>query len=169
MHFKSTRFFGTLTVTNAGVGTSYYPTFHQLTDYTSYQALFDSYRINKMAIKFIPRRTMNILGTGSFNKPTVVTALDYDGGLDPASLDEMLDFNSHKIHDGLQPWTRIFTPAIKVTAEQGTTQKFKQWIDLANVDVPHYGLKLYADPHGTTTAYEVDIFYTTYFSLKQRR
>lgn len=138
-------------------------TIGDLPQVSSFAALFDAYKINKIVVKFTPMITGLTTGTGGvsaastglFDQP-LSTAIDYDDSAVPATLSAVEEYQTYKMTMGYQPHTRIITPAIAMSAYKtsGTTiayaQKKNVWLDMAYTDVEHYGLK--GCIQGTSTA-----------------
>lgn len=149
---------------------------------TSMAALFDSYRINKVVVKFIPTQP-DTTGTGygtpaGLIPPLLCTVIDRDDVTVPSSLSELEQYESYKETPATSKHTRALVPALAQQAykSSGTTiaytQTYKKWCDFAQTDVDHYGIHgaIYSNPTAANNwkvAYYVKV--VMYFSCKQIR
>lgn len=127
-----------------------------LPDYTEFTNLFDQYRINMIKYQWIPDRNVNTMGTSDISTPLITTVeqpipliytfIDYDDITVPASIDEFTERQNmrtarfNKVHKRIWKPT-VLVPTYRTGVTFGYSPKRKQWIDCANPDVPHYGLK----------------------------
>lgn len=153
--------------------------------------LFDDYRINKVVLKLIPQITSSNMpynaaagagaGTGLGRNPRVFYAADYDDSNVVTSINALRQYGNVKVRPvvGNKPIKIIITPAIsqEILRTPSTTAyapKWKQWLDLAYNDVPHYGIKMWVEDcdgiaAGTPTAAIFKVEGTMYFSCKATR
>lgn len=116
-----------------------------LPDFTSYSAIWDEYRINKIVAIITPLTQAGNPATAPGYGP-LVTAMDFDDGLTPTSFGQVLQYANSMIHpnDGKQVF-RTFTPKYRLAAYNGTTtinsSLSTNFIDLAAGDIEHYSLK----------------------------
>jgi len=138
--------------------------------------MFDAYRINKVFIRAMPKydtyQIQPLTSTGG-KIPQIVDIVDYDDKTTLSYTVDYFKYGNHRIHRGVQDWTRKFTPAIASTIFQNQTtsaytQKFKQWIDAQYPTVPHYGYKLQISGE-TSENYALELICTLYFSCRQTR
>lgn len=109
-------------------------------DAASWAAVFDSYRIMGVKVKWIP--------LNSQQQGVVHTVLDYDDGNAPASESAMLQYDTLKSAPANVYFEREFIPRIAMAAYSGSFTSYAQskpfqWIDVASPSVAHYGLKYY--------------------------
>lgn len=173
-HFKRT-FIGsdTLTISNAGgVTKGLYFAFQSLPNYTELTSLFDQYRINKIVLKYVPNFTGTDLNpsTSVVTLPNLHSVIDYDDANAPANLNELVQYSTYRMTRGNRVHIRKWTPAVSmdIGGVQSSGVKFKQWIDLADTNVPHYGIKLYLD-QGSANVGTFIPYWTVYFSCKATR
>lgn len=135
---------------------------NDLISYGDFTGLFDRYKINMIVLKVQleqnPDAAYRINGNTVANAanfyPKLWWATDYDDSA-AVSLDEMKQLQNVKC-SVLRPNSFITIkckPAIlaqtyRTVATTGYSPKWGQWIDCANVDVPHYGIKLCMDMNG---------------------
>jgi hypothetical protein len=145
----------------------------------SLTAMYDYYRINKVVVKLIPRFTdANLTGSTDRAVPQVYSVIDYDGGSSTLTQDQLLQHQTVRITRGQKSHKRVFTPAILNSVDNATNgvPKWKQWLDMQNINTEHNGLYLYIDrlqnqdgsvPSGPGLYY--DLYVTFYFSCKGLR
>lgn len=127
-----------------------------LPDYGDFTNLFDQYRINMIKYQWIPNRNVNVFATSDLSTPLVTqydqpipiiySFIDYDDSAVPASIDEFTERQNLRTARFNRPHKRVWKPTVLVPTYRtgvnfGYSPKRKQWIDCANPDVPHYGLK----------------------------
>lgn len=147
---------------------------NEIPNYEEFVNLFDRYRMNKIKIQFVPNFSQwdvsnnpggnQIAGAayGGFGPhqllgmPNIHTAIDYDdSNLGTGTWLDKLNFlrqhRTYKWTRGNRVHSRYFTPAIATGQYDGNTNlvpsgiKFKQWVDTAESDVRHFGIKLIGD------------------------
>lgn len=170
-----------LTTLQADWGTNTYGAFtfklSDLPNYSEFTELFDRYRINKVSVMFIPQWTgvdANPMTTMLNNNPEIWTMIDYNDATTPVSLDEFYEDNHSKITRGGTIHKRYFSPAIRSIAYHddddnfGYVSKWRQFIDTANPEVPHYALKYCLAPTASanTEPMFVKVFTKFYFQCK---
>jgi len=142
--------------------------------YTSLTQAFDQYRFDIVEFEYLPRASINdgvIVNSGIF-----VSVVDQD------DVTNLSTFTSALAYPNAQVWTPApgkthllkhrFVPRIAVAAYSGTVfTKFanmaNQWIDAANANVPHYGVK--AASSVTSSALIFDILITAQISFRAAR
>lgn len=153
-----------------------------------FQALFDAYRINKVVIKIIPRATCvdsSSPGATSYQEgpsPIIHSVIDHDDintpGANQAGIDALRQYSSYKARRmaGNKPLKYVIRPQPVGTlygynnALIVNPKKMGAWINMANVNIKHYGFKSvieYLTPNNATTwrfNYEVECTY--YFVCK---
>jgi hypothetical protein len=110
---------------------------------SSWQAIFDSYRIVGVRVSFIPQ-------DANPNAAPIYTVLDYD---DNTAITQatMLAYDTLQVSPASVYFERSFIPKVAIATYQAGTfagysqPNLPQWIDCANPGVQHYGLK-YAVP-----------------------
>lgn len=174
-HFKRTNVLSSITTSiTAGVNThqSFSFKFSDLPNYTEFSTLFDQYRMNKFVIKLVPTITgAEPTSTGAaYSLPNVWSVVDYDDAVDAGNnLISLLQYPNCRMTRGHKIHTRVWRPSVLLDAYTGATEgntiKFKQWLNMADVTIPHYGLKIWIDQClGAVMEYRV--FFTAYFSCK---
>lgn len=158
-------------------------TIADLPQWTSFSALFDTYRINKVVVKLKPYITAYTqLGNGAANLAAqpqwLSTVIDYDDQTLPTTESELLQYETFKETAPSDEHVRVLTPKVSMSAfkTSGTTigyvQRDKQWIDAAYGDVEHYGMKgLVNGPAVLASQIQGSwkVYVTAYVSFKQTR
>lgn len=138
---------------------------------SEFSNLFDSYRINKIVVKIIPKITETstvLASTGNSALPQIHSALDFNDSIAPTSLAQLTQYSTHKMTRGNMVHTRVFTPCVELSANAtaNTAPKSYQWLDTSHLDIAHLGMKLYIPTLGTQTVIYYDYSVTMYFSCK---
>lgn len=123
---------------------------------SEFSQLYDMYKINGIKLKLVPAQTgsdLNAPATAQY-MPDLWTVIDYDDGNTPTKND-LLQYPGLKVTRGNQVHSRYFKPAVSAEIYRSavTTSyapKWKQWLDFAVTDVPHYGIKYFA--HAASSA-----------------
>lgn len=160
------------------------PRLDDLPQSSTFVSMFDSYRINKVVLTFMsnvgfggPQTSSFTGGAGTvfdLNPQQIYTVLDRDDATALSAVTDALDYESCKIHHPMKDFSLSFVPAISDTiyrtgVTSAYTQKYKQWIDAANVDVPHYGVKGIIGNNATAWQPSWKVIATYYVSFKQVR
>ena len=157
--FKRTVNLGTaLTqISSVGTVTNYSQGFpfrmNQVPNYTEYQALYDQYKLTGVSFKIMPKWTnpgngansTTIAGVGQ-----IISVIDYDDTLAPLTRDELLEFQTAKVTACNKQHVRYIKPKMlnlvyRTVSTQGYSVVPSKYLDMALVDVPHFGLKVWID------------------------
>lgn len=170
-HFKRTITFDPIISQTTDSFGSYAFQFNQLPNFSEFIQLYDSYRINKMVIKYVPN--INSANAGSTPMCQFHSVLDYNDATPLTLLTSAFEYQNWKMTRGAKVHTRTLTPAILdgVGNAGGVTPSFvkpayKQWIATSSANIPHFGLKWVAE--ATTNVSDIDWrpYITVYFSCK---
>lgn len=140
-----------------------------------FQALYDQYMIKKIVFKLIPRGfDTNVVQGGVTNAGfNIHSAIDYDDGNVPTGPNDLLQYQSYRCTPGNRTHTRVWVPKTvsginnNVGVLVGAGAKAYQWIDVAQPNVPHFGLKMYIDPTNSVgQQMPFDAVITYYLSFK---
>ena len=114
-----------------------------LPNYSELVAMFDAYMITGIQIKFFPpnQNVDNALTRGE-----LYYYIDDDDSVPPVDMNEVLqrqDFKVRNLNDTTPFKIYIKNPAVKFDVQNlgGVSPKRRQWIDFANLNIKHYGLK----------------------------
>lgn len=150
-HFKRTTFQNNLSITLDGSGNAFQAhawAFADLTNSSSFQRLWDAYRIRKIKLEFLPVANQSpYTSPTSGYVPKIVLAADYDDESVPTSIENMLQRAGSKLKTFSRSQSKIISPAIAGEAfvsqlTQGYTQKKGAWVPTASPDVKQYGIKV---------------------------
>lgn len=143
-----------------------------LPGYTDFTNLYDMYRFNKVVFKLIPKYTEVSLVPGSTtqnaNLQQIHSVIDYDDAVSPASINQLTQYQSHKMTRGNKIHTRVLIPKCQTTVSGASAApKSKQWLDCDQNSLAHRGIKFIVPTAGTanTTLY-YDLELTYYMSFK---
>jgi len=145
-----------------------------------FTALFDQYRIDKVKIELSwgqPESSLN----QQYPLPTIYKVIDYDDTTSIASIAAAFEYGSCetlKLSNASDGRTGVHTIWLKPrplvqTYRSAITTGYQSvragWMDCAQTDIPHYGMKLYYDNAGITadtTIGRLIIVQTYYFSFR---
>jgi hypothetical protein len=117
--------------------------------------LFDQYRILSVRVEFVMGGATNPL-TGP--PGIMATALDYDDANTPASLNELVQYETCQVVPIGQYFERTVKPRSALAAYSGVFTSFAnvygQWYDAVSSSVQHYGIKYYI-PAVPTSVYTI--------------
>lgn len=143
--------------------------------------LFDQYKITGAKFEIAPLTSEGILSpnigtTNQLGFAPLHTVIDYDDSTPPVSLSQMLEYGSHKQTMAHQKHVRYIKPKVlqevyRSAVSTGYRPISSQWVDMSYNDVPHYGLKVYAEPPQTTSLASItySVYCTLYFACKNVR
>lgn len=187
-HFKRT-FDKTVALSN-NLGDQAYGYAFQLNEIpnvSEFTSLFDSYRINKVVVRFRP---LPVSGFGTTSVAIVDNSqalcfLDYDDTnvtgltLSSAKQHQNIRWLNTVSADGTIPKKNVvvFRPKVLQNANDsgGTSYAMvypkgrNPWIDLQYTSVPHYGLKLVIGQTNTNQILQFQVICTVYFSCRDPR
>lgn len=143
--------------------------FNQMPNPTEFTTLFDQYKINAIKWMAVPNFTGSDLNPSSTTQsiPNMWSVIDHDDAIDPANLNEMLQYPGVKMTRGQQIHSRYFKPSVlaDIAGIVATNVKYQQWLNLANITIPHYGVKYYVDQTQANVG-SWRTYITLYFSCK---
>lgn len=144
-----------------------------LPGYTDFTNLYDMYRFNKVVFKLIPKITEAALLGGSAtlanaNLQQIHSAIDYDDNSAPTNINQLVQYQTHKMTRGNQIHTRILVPKCQTTVSGASAApKAKQWLDCDQTSLSHRGIKfIIPSPSQPSTTVYYDLEMTYYMSFK---
>lgn len=157
-------------------------TLDSTTHYTTYTGLFDQYRINFVTVKFVPRSVQvlnkpfdDTSGAGQ-RAPKYVVVIDRDDASVPVSYEETLSRAGAREQVATKPLTIKFTPSrLLMVYRTGSTTGYKidtdtqGWLDCANADIPHFGIKTVFEAASPLGAYDMEVRMDYNISFRGRR
>jgi hypothetical protein len=118
-----------------------------LTQYASWTALFDQYRIDLLQFIIRPQYNMQALSApGALKVPLLYTVIDYDDATVPSTITSLKEYANCSV-SMFETVVATFKPHVEM-ADYNTSvftsfaNMQDRWIDAASAGVPHYGLKL---------------------------
>ncbi len=150
-HFKRTTFQNNLSTTLDGSGNSYQAhawALGDLTNSSSFTRLWDSYKIRKVKMEFLPVANQSpYTSPTSGYVPKICIVADYNDETAPTSIEAMLQRAGSKLKTFSRNQSKIVAPAIAGEAfvsqlTQGYTEKKGAWLPTADPDVKQYGIKV---------------------------
>lgn len=166
-------------VYSSNLGPAYYALLFQLQDvpgYLEFVDLYDQYCIMKVVCTFYSVGTSQITTPSTNYVSNIITAIDYDDATVPSTLDSLLERSGCKINSAskqsfsvtLQP--RVAKEIFKTTLLTGyATGEPGAWIDCANPDIPHYGLKIGVTEAPTNASVRWNLFIKYYLQFRNVR
>lgn len=157
----------TLSANSVGVGAGYQFQFNQMINSSEFSVLFDMYKITRVTMEFHLHTNPFIeIGTNPVNAnsvgyapttfPTLYIRNDHDDAAAP-TLDAMKECSSTKrfvlAPNKFIKWSckpAILGQLYRTAVTTGYSPQWNKWIDMGNLDVPHYGTKLFIDYDGFT-------------------
>lgn len=148
---------------------------------SEFTSLFDAYRIKGVKLEFVPIYNSHEINEGPaaspFDRvgiPVMTFARDLDDSTAPASENTLLQYATNKrINLSSKKSIYIANPRVAQTVYQaGLTAAYSEarknvWIDCANPDVPHYGLKYYVPTENLSKILYIRVYATYYMEFKR--
>jgi len=117
--------------------------------------LYDSYRITRVTVNFLPvgcQEVVSSYAVAGQSVPILYTAIDSNDATAPASLNEITKYSTLKSVIATKSQERTFTPRHLTMIYNGALSTAyvlgspKSWISTGNSVVPHYGIKYVLTP-----------------------
>lgn len=148
-----------------------------LPNYTEFTNLFDQYRINGVRVKIIFTKNESTTNTSVTTNliPIMGTCIDYDNASAPINVNEVLQYETARVHRMDKPIVRFLRPKVDQALYSGAFTSYgnmRTWIDSDSPTVQHYGLKWYTDGTGggsvlgTTVIGYFTVYVTMYIACK---
>jgi len=151
----------------------------------TFTSLYDEYRIDGVEFTLVPRANINIAsgnlaGTGQNTVanaylPRLIIAKDHDDATVPASYNALREYGNSKeyyVQNGRVIKVYI-KPAVAQQIYNGVTsansERFSPWIDCANNNVPHYGIKVALPASAIANYITLDVTVRYLLSFRQVR
>jgi hypothetical protein len=159
----------------AGVGTAASYTFAlaDLDNATTFQTLFDQYRIDAIMVSIKPQNNaIGLFTTASITLSDLYVVLDYDNATNLTSSATAREYDNCMTLAPTESGMRVFQPRMAVAAYSGAFTSFAnlqdQWIDSAYPNVIHYGVKAYlpGGAAGQTSLQVWELIFDYYVSFR---
>lgn len=132
-------------------------------NYTEFTTLFDEFRILQAKIEFDPL-------TSASTAPPLYTAIDYDDGTVPSSVNELRQYESLMTVPSNRYFRRVLNPKASAAYYQGSFTGFGSsygpWLDTGSYSVQHYGLKYILPQTATPNAATYNVNITLVFQCR---
>lgn len=147
--FRFTRYAtGVIQVKDSAVDYAFIAHLSDLPSYTEFTSLFDSYRINGVALTLEFNHNSSESGAtgGGQTIPNLITAMDYDNATLLNNENQYLQYATYKCRQMNHPiklfWRpKTVSPVYGTGAFSSYSETKKDWIDCAYPGVEYYGLK----------------------------
>jgi hypothetical protein len=137
----------------ATVAGSYFFILTNLSNYSSFAAIFDQYMVQAISVEIVPR--FNAIAASTTSNSPMRVVIDYDDATVLASASAAEQYASCTTIEAHESCHRTFRPHLAVAAYSGAFTSYKNepagWIDIASATVQHYGLKWFVPISPTTT------------------
>lgn len=161
--------------TYAGFGVAF--TLAALPGAADFTTLYDKYKILGVSVKLFPVFAVGLasetVAAGGYFGGMIHSVLDYDDNSAPtaseAGLKELRERVGYRMNNMLATGSRqiclrrYFRPRIRIQVDSGAgTGKMQvnraQWLDMQDVDIPHFGIKWLLEGYNSTLAQAVHTF-----------
>jgi len=123
--------------------------------------LFDEYKITKLQLSFTPIKIQNNVDV-AYTVPDFLTFVDKDDSAIPISINEFLQSPGMRLSTANRRHYQTLIPKFAATVyNTAITSGYGSrtgWLDCANPDIPHYGLKYYMGPSAIASAFSMQVF-----------
>lgn len=167
-----------ITIPTGGPAVGYSDNFllSSMPDVSDFTSLYDQYQIKAIKYKLIPRIS-NAGPSGAVGNPSILgniwSVIDYDDSNVPTSLTTLLQYQNLKRTQYHQTHSRyIAAPTVDIGAGTPLTSsvvKRRQWIDCSNINIQHYGIKLWVDGSLGSYPLSFDLHVKYYMAFKNVR
>jgi hypothetical protein len=128
-------------------GSLYFTANAHISQFSSFSAVFDQYRIMEIEVWLQPT-TSAATSLGS-NTSTFCSVIDYDDSNTPLTMSSLYQYENTILGNTANGHYRKFRPHIATAAYTGSFSGYEnqksQWIDVASSTVQHYGVKMGID------------------------
>jgi len=137
-------------------------------NYTEFTDLYDFYRITGIVIHYLPDQTQ-LISTGNVNSTDnipLITVVDTSDVNPPISVDELREYDNHKVRSIITPFREYFVPKwLDAERSQRTS-----WVACANPNTRYYGYKYAAPPtNNSGVGFSAWIEVTFYLEFKKAK
>lgn len=154
--------------TTADVTGGFSVTLNNLNSNSSWQSVFDQYRITRLTYKFVP--ASNVVSPDNFipQPAYYVVVIDYDNdSVAGVNLSDLLNYDTHLVRSVTESATLSFVPCVDYAVYSGSFTSYgveeAPWIDMASPDVAHYGSKwgITGNNSGSPTVFQTILIFVT--------
>jgi hypothetical protein len=165
--------FDALSIGGAVAGTGFAAVF-KLADLalaTDLSTVFDAYRFKGVSARFMPRNNVQSLTTTAVVTTAImqnlIVAVDYDNAATP-TLESISENSTARCHAGYEIVERTIVPRAVLEALGASTAvpeavaPENQWLDMADTNIQHFGLKIFVTAGGgSQTTFQIwDVWFS---------
>lgn len=147
-----------------------------LPNVSEFTSVFDQYKITAVKLHFVPRWTTSELYTTgvTLQMPNLVTAFDGSDAVIPTSVDNVLEYDSCRIHGPLNKMiTRVIYPSAATpvfrSGASSAYGRYGGWVDCAYPDVQFFGFRAALLGVPTVNTFHVDVYATYYLEFRNTK
>ena len=134
-------------------------TISQITDVSSFTALFDQYRIDLIEVLMEPQVTE--VTTAAADVGEYISVVDIDDSNVPTSYGDLCSYSTAQQSRGSMSHYHRFVPGVAVAVYSGAFTSFasttSMWLDCGSPTIQHYGIKLGALTAPVTQSYFMNV------------
>jgi len=146
--------------------TKYTFSISSLPDYTEFTTLFDQWKLTGVQLKFIPQLNQSAVNGSTVIFPTCTlhTVIDYDGGIfsNPSTLNDLLEYDTHRMTMGTRTHTRYFKPKFLASLNPSGYKETNGWIPTDSINVQYNSLYAKIETPNAATSWFPDMIYQVY-------
>lgn len=128
----------------------------QLPNVSEFQNLFDLYQIRAIKLVWRPEQTESISINDVANAQMYsrfFSAVDLNNDSAALNADVLRQYSTVKVTGLGKIHTRYWKP--KTVDSNGSNPAIKPWLPTTNTGIPHYGIKVYIEPNGSTGGFDM--------------
>lgn len=146
---------------------------------SEFTALFDQYKIMKVKLDFIPfgdnvnLPISTMSGANALVSPggPLITAIDYDDSNVPTAASDLLQYQASRVVPVPKRLKMTLRPKFAIEVYRSTVATGygarSGWLDCANPDIPHYGVKYYMNaPSALNSSMTYQVWATVFIGCK---
>jgi hypothetical protein len=139
-----------------------------ITDYSSAQTLFDTFKVLQLEVQFVPRQVDT-----NVQNPLLYTVIDYDDANLPTSSAQLMQYDTCQISQSGVLVSRVLHPKAAIAAYTGAFTGYAQstsnmWFDCASTTLQFYGVK-YATESAPTASVYYELIVTATVAFRSNR
>ena len=152
--------------------------FNQMPNASEFAVLFDQYKIMKVEWTYTPRFDSVALDASAtpWTLPRFYSVIDKDDSSTPTSLNQLMQYGNMKSQVFNKPVKITYVPNVAAQVygnlvSTGYAAKANQYIDMSNLDVNHFGHKVWINLNNTAMGanFKVDTMCRITFQCKNLR
>jgi len=147
-------------------------TLNDVPNVSEFTVLYDSYCISKVIMICIPVGNTGITNATNNQTSTIAHVIDYDDANVPSTMNELMQYAAVKVRTcntqfsiSLIPRVAVEIYKTAVTTGYGVGPE-KAWLDCANADIPHYGIKMVMTPGSAAFLSQYQVYFKYYLEFR---